>query len=148
MSDPSLTLREATTADVERIESLLAANDLPTADVRETSGRFFLAHDGGRVVGVGGLEVHGTVGLLRSVVVPEAERGAGYGATLCDTLEARARKAGVETLYLLTTTAADFFADRGYEEISRDAAPRTIRETTEFAELCPTSAVCLRKRLT
>jgi amino-acid N-acetyltransferase len=54
---------------------------------------------------------------------------------------------GVETLLLLTTTAERFFARRGYAVGPRDAAPLEIRQTPEFAGLCPSSSVCMRKRL-
>jgi amino-acid N-acetyltransferase len=55
------------------------------------------------------------------VVVAEAARGDELGTELCEALEAGAREAGVDRLYLLTTT--------------------------EFTELCPASATCLRKSL-
>ena len=94
------------------------------------------------------VEQYGEAGLLRSVVVADPHRGAGYGTALCDALEEHARREGVATLYLLTTTtAAPFFRQRGYEETNREATPEAIRETTEFSELCPTAAACLRKRL-
>jgi amino-acid N-acetyltransferase len=53
----------------------------------------------------------------------------------------------VGTLYLLTTTAREFFADRGYAEVERTEPPEAIRATTEFADLCPSTAACMRKRL-
>ncbi|WP_228434553.1 hypothetical protein [Natrarchaeobaculum aegyptiacum] len=53
--------------------------------------------------------------------------------------------ATVDALYLLTTTAVDFFAARGYDEIDRADAPDAIRNTTEFADLCPSSATCMRR---
>ena len=58
-----------------------------------------------------------------------------------------AGEAGVETLYLLTTTAPEFFGERGYAEVNREEAPEAIRGSTEFADLCPTTATCMRKRL-
>lgn len=70
-----------------------------------------------------------------------------YGTALCDRLEDRASADGVETLYLLTTTAAEFFADRGYVAVERSGAPDAIRGTTEFADLCPSSATCMAKSL-
>jgi amino-acid N-acetyltransferase len=81
------------------------------------------------------------------VVVERSVRGEGIGTALCDRLEAVAREDGVGTLYLLTTTAREFFADRGYAAIDRNEAPETIRGTTEFADLCPETAACMRKRL-
>lgn len=142
-----VTLRPADGADLDRVEALLAANDLPTRDVRTGPARFFLAFADGEFVGVGGVEVHGSDGLLRSVVVEEAARGRSFGTALCGELSEYARGEGVEALYLLTTTAPAFFRRCGYEEISREAAPSGVRETTQFAELCPASATCLWKEL-
>ncbi|PSQ50675.1 hypothetical protein BRD19_00360 [Halobacteriales archaeon SW_7_65_23] len=44
-------------------------------------------------------------------------------------------------------TAAEFFDARGYEEAAREEAPGEIRNTTEFSDLCPDSAACLRRTL-
>ncbi|PSP74867.1 GNAT family N-acetyltransferase [Halobacteriales archaeon QS_1_68_20] len=147
MTDSSLTLRPAGADDLSRVEGLLDANDLPSADVRAKPECFFVARADGEVVGVGGVEDHGANGLLRSVVVEESRRGRGYGAGICAALEDHARGAGMATLYLLTTTAAEFFRRRGYEEIPRGAAPERIQGTTEFADLCPASATCMTKGL-
>ncbi|QLD88096.1 GNAT family N-acetyltransferase [Natronomonas salina] len=147
MTDTSITFQPATDEELDRIETLLTENDLPTADVRDGLGRFVAARSENTVVGAGGLELYESVGLLRSLVVDESARGQGLGSTLCDELEERAKAAGVDTLYLLTTTAEDFFRRRGYERIDRDAAPSEIRGTTEFRDLCPTSATCMVKEL-
>lgn len=138
-------LRAAAAEDLDTVESLLERYGLPTADLRDGDATFYLAEVDGAVVGVGGLEVAGSAGLLRSVAVDE--RGQGHGSAICDRLEARAGEAGVETLYLLTETAAGFFEGRGYARVDRDAAPAAIQATTEFSALCGETAVCLRKRL-
>lgn len=147
MGDPAFTLRQAGPETIDRVETLVAAADLPTRDIRESSGSFFLASVDDETIGVGGIERHGEYGLLRSVVVSEPSRGEGYGQALCDALETRARAEGVGTLYLLTTTAAAFFRRCGYEECSRETVPEPIRATTQFAQLCPRTATCLYKRL-
>lgn len=138
-------LRPADESDIAYVESLLEANDLPTADVRSKPECFYVAYDGETAVGIGGIESVDAVGLLRSVVVVPSVRGDGVGTAVCDALEEEARAEGVETLYLLTTTAAEFFADRGYEETDRTDAPEAIRRTAEFNDLCPASAVCMKK---
>lgn len=144
---PEITLTGADTEGMDWLEGLLQENDLPHQDIRTGAGQFFIAHDGPERVGAAGLEIDGENGLLRSVVVVDAKRGQGYGTALCDALEARARTNGVETLYLLTTTASAFFDEHGYDVIDREAVPPEIRETTEFAELCPRSATCMGKTL-
>lgn len=143
MAPSTLALEPVDDDGLEYAESLLKANDLPVADLRAKPECFYVARTGGGRVGIGGLETRGTDGLLRSVVVEEAARGRGYGSAICDRLEAAAREADIETLYLLTTTATAFFASRGYERVEREAAPAAIRATAEFADLCPSSATCM-----
>lgn len=147
MDPAALALRPADGDRLSYVETLLERNGLPSKDVRSTPGRFYVAAVGDEPVGVGGVESYGPVGLLRSVVVERPARGRGLGTALCDALEARAAEDGVETLYLLTTTAAGFFAGRGYVEVERTAAPAPIRRTAQFAELCPGGATCMRKSL-
>lgn len=142
----SLRLNRADDEALGYVERLLEHNDLPS-DVRTAPARFYVARDGDRRVGAGGIERHGDAALLRSVVVERSARGEGVGTALCDALEARAAGAGVERLYLLTTTAAGFFADRGYERVERAAVPDSIRGTAEFAALCPDTATVMTKPL-
>jgi amino-acid N-acetyltransferase len=147
VSDPDVSLEPATPTDLDRVERLLAANDLPTADIRADAPQFYVAWVDGDPVGVGGLELHGDAGLLRSVVVADPHRGRGFGTAICAALEACAEQADVETLYLLTTTATDFFGNRGYAVVDRTAVPERLRSSRQFADLCPDSATCLRKSL-
>lgn len=147
METPPITIRQADPEDLVRLESLLERDGLPTEDVRSKPECFFTASADGTFVAAGGIERYGSDGLLRSVVVPESCRGEGYGTALCEELEERARENGVGTLYLLTTTAPGFFERRGYGRIAREDAPSTIQETTEFSELCPDSATCMRKEI-
>jgi amino-acid N-acetyltransferase len=147
MADASLQLEPAGQSRLDDVERLLAANDLPSADVRSGPAQFYVAAAGGDVVGAGGLELYDDAGLLRSVAVRESEQGNGVGTAISEGLEKRARAEGVAVLYLLTTTAAEFFAARGYEAVDRSEAPPAIRETTQFEDLCPATAVCMRTRL-
>ncbi len=148
MTDHTLSLEPAT-VDHPYVESLLERNGLPTGDLDPERDALFLyvCFRGDERVGVGGVEIHGANGLLRSVVVEEDARGTGIGRALCEKLEGRAAAAGVERLYLLTTTAGEFFRDLGYEAADRADVPASISETSQFSELCPSTAVCLSKRL-
>ena len=139
-------------ADLPRIERLLQSSGLPHEDLETSPVRLFVGYDGADEVGeddeflgVGGLEVYGSDALLRSVVVPDERRGNGHGSAIYRALESRARQEGVETLYLLTTTAEGFFAGHGFEVTDRDDAPGSIRDTAEFRELCSSAATCMRK---
>jgi amino-acid N-acetyltransferase len=129
-------------------QRLLAACELPYQDITAAHLKHYLGkHDGGALVGVVGLELCGDDALLRSLAVAEPCRGRGLGSDLLSSAEQRAHAQGVQTLYLLTTTASRFFAAHGFREIDRATAPAAVQETTEFQTLCPDSAVCMVKRL-
>jgi len=138
----------ACASDLPQIQALLASEGLPASDLDAGSlSTFIVLRDEGNLRGVVGLELHGDIALLRSLVVPKGHRGHGHGEALVDAAEARARVSGVQSIYLLTTTADQFFARRGYRSIPRDAAPDAIRRTTQFAGLCPSSAIVMLKQL-
>ena len=147
MRDVSVALHPASDDEMRYVERLLSRNELPTSDLRTGAAEFHIATRDGKRVAVCGLERYGEHGLVRSLAVEESVRGEGVGTAVCAALEDDARAAGVETLWLLTTTAAEFFADRGYRECPRSDAPSAIRQTTEFDSLCPDSAVCMRLSL-
>lgn len=130
------------------VEALLSEAQLPVADLASSRSLNLLGiRDGGRLLGVVGVEVYGCVGLLRSLAVEPVHRNSGLGATLVSNAETWAAELGVETLYLLTTTAAQFFARRGYEAVPRSEAPAAIAATAQFSDLCPASSTFMRKVL-
>ena len=51
-------------------------------------------------------------------------------------------------VYLLTTTAESFFAQRGYQHAPQGfRAPPAIRTTREFAGICPASSAFMTRTL-
>lgn len=135
-------------ADLAALRALLSFCGLPAEDLSEVAlADFRLAFERKQLVGSVGLEVLGEAALLRSLAVASSLRNTGLGARLLDAAETHARTRGVRRLYLLTTTAADYFARRGFARIDRTFAPAPILATREFAALCPASAVCMEKLL-
>jgi amino-acid N-acetyltransferase len=119
---------------------------LPSADITEESLEHFLVYrDPLGVAGVTGLQIFGEVALLRSLVVTSERMGCGIGKGLVTAAEALAAELQVRSIYLLTTTAADFFEYRGFRRIGREEAPQEIRATQEFSSLCPSTAVLMVK---
>lgn len=104
-------------------------------------------HDKLAVVACIAIEPYGQDALLRSLAVYDFMRGDGWGQKLVEAAEERARRAGIASLYLLTTTAASFFERRGYRCIDRASAPAAIQTTTQFSTLCPASSACLYKAI-
>jgi len=138
----------AAETDIPAIVALLAASGLPSSDVLPDSHpEFLVVRDRGDVVGVVGLERFGDTALLRSLVVRPAHRGRGLGILLVRALEQHVRDRGVLSLILLTKTAEQFFRERGYSVVARTEAPPAVQASTEFRSLCPSSAICMRKRL-
>jgi amino-acid N-acetyltransferase len=141
-------IEAATPADGPRIVALLAQAGLPTADLTPAAlADFLVARDGDALVGAVTVERHGDDGLLRSLVVTPAQRGRGLGRALVEAVEQRARAQGLRSLVLLTQTAAEFFATRGYRMVARSAVDEALRNSSQFAGVCPASASCMEKIL-
>lgn len=129
------------------IRVLLEASGLPTGDIEQRNIRFLGSRDDHGLAAVVGLELFGTVGLLRSLAVRSDLRGSGLGGALVGAAEEVAVQQGVVDLFLLTTTAEPFFGKRGYSRQDRGAAPAPIRGTPEFTDLCPSSAAFMAKHI-
>ncbi len=120
--------------------ALLAACELPTEDLPNPMVSLIGAFLDGELAGVIGLQRCGEVGLLRSLAVAPSHREHGIARELCERLFEIASAAKIESLFLLTTTAADYFTWHGFARVARDAVPASVRATEQFASLCPASA--------
>ena len=127
---------------------MLAQCGLPFEDITpELLRHFFVAQDDGEVIGCVGLEPRGDAALLRSLAVATGYRGSGLGKRLVARVEEHAQALGVRSLFLLTIGAEGFFTRIGYVIVDRKDAQKPIQETEEFASLCPSSSICMVKRL-
>ncbi len=126
---------------------LLRHCDLPEKGVADAFGHYFVVRDDGQLVGLAGLELCGEDGLLRSVVVEPGYRGQGLANKLVEATVERARRLNLRALYLLTTTARDYFARRGFLDSPRDQAPEAIRASWEFSTGCPTTSAFMKRVL-
>lgn len=140
-------LRAATVADLPAIERLLTDAELPIAGVADSLPTFVVAEQTGSLVGAAGLELCGNDALLRSVVVAPAWQSRGLGRALVSHVIAEAETRRLHALYLLTTTAEQFFPAFGFERTTRDAVPADVRATAEFQTACPASATVMQKTL-
>ncbi|MBD0288907.1 MAG: GNAT family N-acetyltransferase [Flavisolibacter sp.] len=141
-----MTIAPATQNNFSAALALLKKNHLPTEDITDIT-HLFVATEREAVLGTIALEYKGSDGLLRSLCVADGDRSKGMGRQLVQFIEAYAKEQGVRHLYLLTTTASQYFQQKGYTAIDRNKTPEVIRNTSEFASVCPTSAVVMKKEL-
>lgn len=123
---------------------LLKKNNLPTEDLNPAKHLFVVEEDD-KVVATIAVEYDHHNALLRSLSVAKEKRNSGIGRMLVEFIEDLVQKQGVQTIYLLTTTASDFFLKRAYKIIDRNAVPEFIKTTNEYSVLCPLSSTLMKK---
>jgi amino-acid N-acetyltransferase len=142
-----MTIDSATDRDLPEIRSLLERLRLPLAGVDEHVRTMLVAKDGEEIVGTAALEIYADGALLRSVAVEPRCQGRQLGHRLTDAALRLAGARGLDTVFLLTTTAEGFFPRFGFERIAREEVPASVRASVEFRSACPASAVVMRKQL-
>ena len=129
--------------DLEAVAALLNTCKLPANDLE--AHEFIVAVDENMIVGCIGMELEGP--LLRSLAVDPANRKQGIAGELCARLLRHAGDQDVKNLYLLTDSADKFFERIGFQRINREDAPESVRTHKQFTELCPSSAIVMRKEI-
>ena len=146
-SASTIAIAPAQPDDVPAILTLLSANGLPTDGFEAHAANAYVARRDGELVAAAALESYPDGGLLRSVVVSTACRGERIGQRLVEHIIDLARAKRLPALYLLTTTAADYFPKLGFVATSRESVPESVRQSLEFTTACPASAAVLVRAL-
>lgn len=139
-------LRAALPGDFAGVTALLSANALPLDGVPSSLDDFLVAEQDGAIVGAIGLERYGGDALLRSAAVAAPVRGTGLGSRLVDAILDYAAQRHIHVLWLLTTTAEDWFPRFGFSVVSRREVPASVQGSREFKGACPDSAIVMRRR--
>jgi amino-acid N-acetyltransferase len=142
-----IAIEPARAADVALVKALLSERRLPLDGLDDHLDTLLVARDGASVVGSVALELYDGGALLRSLTVAPGVQGQGVGRLLTDAIVRLARERGIRDLFLLTTTAADYFPRFGFEQVARDEVPESVRGSIEFTSACPASATAMRARL-
>ena len=143
MSDSSqsgVRIDRATPSDAAALLALMERAHLPTDGLASHLDAAFVAREGERIVGSAAIEIYADGGLLRSVAVDADRRGTGLGAQLTTAAIEDARRRALPAVYLLTTTAEQFFPRFGFERITREDVPSSVQASIELREACPASA--------
>jgi amino-acid N-acetyltransferase len=141
-------IERAAVDDFDAIAALLEASHLPLDGLREHLATALVARQNGTIVGSAALEVYPDGALLRSVAVSPGQQGSGLGHALTSAAIRMAEDLRIPAMYLLTTTADQYFSKFDFERIERTDVPPSVQASVEFASACPSSAVVMRKRLT
>jgi amino-acid N-acetyltransferase len=149
MSDlrAALTIRRAAKQDLSPVEKLLSATNLPVEGISDHLQNFLVAEMNREIIGTIGLEVYENTGLLRSAAVIPNLQNKGIGSRLLTMMLDFAKEQGVQELFLLTTTARNYFSQKGFVPIKREQVRGNILSSSEFQGACPSTAICMRKTL-
>ena len=141
-----MTIAEAINYKEEAV-ALLSSEKLPTNDLPSTLKNFFVMIENKKLIGIIGLEIYGSYGLLRSLAVRADSRNQNIAGKLVEQIERLALAEGLKAVLLLTETATDYFSRKGYKVITRAEMPAEVRQSSEFSHVCPDSAKAMQKDL-
>ncbi len=131
----------ASADDQNDIIKLIKNCELPYEDLNdEKISSFITAKIDNTIIGCIGIEIFNSEGLLRSLAVDKEYSYKKIGSELYDKLISYSIETGVKTMHLLTTTAEDFFSRKGFIKTDRSNVPLVLKETVEFAALCPSNS--------
>ena len=139
----SVRIRPAHHEDLASVYRLLDSAGLPSEGLSESNVTVYVSFDFDTLVATAALEHYGQFGLLRSVCVHPERRGQRTGRAMAAHVLQQARTRGLERVFLLTETAAEFFSSMGFRPVDRRNVPEGVRASIEFATLCPESAVAM-----
>lgn len=144
----TLTIQAAQPAQLPALVDLLTRNALLSEDLPTDLANFWLAYDGLKLIGSIGFEAYGSAALLRSVCVDAVYRNQALARQLYDVAFQEARQQGITDLYLITTTADQYFQRLGFEPVERSTVRAAILQTAQFSSLCPSSAIVMKQTRT
>jgi len=139
-----ISYRFPSTIDFRAIISMLSAYSLPDSDIEPGRQSFIVAEHEGKIIGCAGYEAYGETALFRSLAVDSEYRNLDIGKLLTGKVMDLAHENNIHEFYLLTTTADRFFQKQGWKVIHRNEVPKEIKTSTEFASICPSTAICMK----
>lgn len=140
-------IRIAEIEDLSLLTNLLGKCNLPQEGVEENISNMLLGFIDETLVASAGLEIYGHTVLLRSVAVHESFRDKGLGKSIVKASLCFAKEHDVTELFLLTTTAENYFPKFGFYKVDRTEVPDLVKTSIEFTNSCPLSAVVMVKYL-
>jgi len=141
------TLRRADINDADSIKKLLQESGLPTVRIEKQLSEFIIAEERGSILGTLGAVYDGNKALLRSFAVCKENRKNGIGAALIKEMFAIMKAKKIREVFLLTETAAAYFINLRFLEISRADIPKILLTESGLDQACPCSSQCFVYKL-
>ena len=66
---------------------------------------------------------------------------------MIDRALAMSKDRGIRDVFLLTTTAEQYFPRFGFACVGRESVPKAVQVSAEFQGACPTTATVMRKSM-
>jgi N-acetylglutamate synthase-like GNAT family acetyltransferase len=130
-------IRERKNLDLDAVKALLLQAELPLQGLAQTRG--WVAAQDDKILAHIALEAAAEAVVLRSLVVDAAWRGKGIARRLMQLAESAS--AG-QPIYLRTRTIEAWVERLGYRRVTLDAAPASLRQTSEFSgSICTSVAI-------
>lgn len=142
---PVITIRRARPDEFDEVLSLMDNLGLERDDLTPGTPGIFVAQLGPEIVGCAVLESDGTNGLIRGVGVANDRQRHGIGRRLMEFVLEHARELRLSTLYLLTTTAEDYFLRLGYERVDAGDPPDVVTRSPQYSICTAARAVLMKK---
>ena len=146
MLEKQYEIRPAVVEDLPVIEKLLVDCDLLAVELAANLDRFLVAEQAG-IIGVIGSEYARDAVLIRSAAVRSSVRQSGVASALLGQALEQAKRDGCRTASLFTTTAAAFFANRGFVVVPRTEVPAALLASPAVTVCCCATAVAMRREL-
>lgn len=130
-----LVIRPAQPDDLPRALEVLEGARRSCLGVSENWEQYVVLADrrSSAICGLSGLEVHGTVGVVRSVAVAPSARNRGYGRRLVEAIASTAPRKGVSDLFLVTRDATPFYRRLRFRSVQRSACPGEVLRSLSSA---------------
>ncbi len=133
--------------EIHAVETLLTAHDFPRVqDVMEVETLVIQSEDKQIMGSVSLHQTSPTEALLFGLCVDSSRRGQGLGWVLADSVLRRARRIGVERVYLVTDDGTDFLVSRlGFSTVDHGELPESVRECANFKARWGPGSMCMRQ---
>lgn len=136
-------IRQAKQKDVGSLTDLLDSANLHTVGIEKHVSHFFVVEqlEKEKLVGMIGMEVYASDGLLRSFVIERPQGDIKLSLALLNTILSYAESLDIQRVYLVTKQGSPFLTEFGFREISASQLPAKVVASDYFKQVHPQGLV-------